>query len=77
MRVTQGKICITLLHNDINSSRALLIIQSSIMRVSTNHTHMSKNISVQHKDHSTSLHKTNDDGNNNNNNNNNNNKWLL
>jgi len=35
------------------------------MGVSTNNTHMSVNISVQHKDHSTSLHKTSDDGNNN------------
>jgi hypothetical protein len=79
--VTEDKSCITVLHNDFNGSRALLFIQSSTMGVSMNIIHMSKNISVRHKDHSTSLHKTNDDDNdddnNNNYNNNNNNKWLL
>jgi hypothetical protein len=80
--VTEDKSCITLLHNDFNGNRALLIIQSSTLGVSMNLTHMSKNISVRHKIHSTSLHKTNDDDNDDdddddNNNNNNNNKWLL
>jgi len=80
--VTEDKSRITVLHNDFNGSRALLIIQSSTMGVSMNLIHMSKNISVRHKDHSNSLHKTNDDDDNNdddnnNNYNNNNNKWLL
>ena len=52
------------------------------MGVSTNHIHISKNISVRHKDHSPSIHKTDDDedddddDDDNNNNNNNNNKLL-
>jgi len=83
--VTEDKSCITVLHNDFNGSRALLIIPSSSMGVSMNLIHNSKNNSVRHKDHSASLHKTNDDdddnnnnnNNNINNNNNNNNKWFL